>query len=90
MGAPIWYSLTKQEKKEDGFVPCQIDYRDNESYWVFGSKSETIVVFNIHLPSAEDVALARIFLQEMVDTKRAVTSCQAITYHDKIDPTNVV
>jgi hypothetical protein len=46
---------------KDGYQACQIDYRDHESYWVFGTKTETTVVLNVHLPSPEDQALARIY-----------------------------
>ena len=89
LGAPIWKAMNMVSEKKDGFTPCQIDYRSDESFWVFGTKSEVNVVFEINMADTTDQALCRIFLLELADSGRNVMNAQGINYHDKDMPLNV-
>ena len=83
MGAPIRKAITMVQAKQDGFKPCQIDYRTEESYWVFGSKDDVAVCFQVNFDNLTDQSLARIFLLELADSGRIVPNAQGVTYHDK-------
>ena len=54
LGAPIWKAMNMVKDKKDGFKPCQIDYRKDESYWVFGTKSEVTCTFEINFDNTTD------------------------------------
>ena len=77
------------DKSNAKFVPCQIDYRKDERYWLFATNDNVRVIFEVNFTSEEDQALARIFLLEMKDT-RGVTNAPAIQYHDKAFPQEVL
>ena len=86
VGAPIRKAMKGVLDKSNGsFKPCQIDYRKDERFWVFGSNDDARVIFEVNFTSIEDQALARIFLLEMKDT-RNVVNAPAISYHDKQFP----
>ncbi len=72
------------------FKPCQIDYRKNEKFWVFGSPEDVAVTFEIQFDNETDQALARVFLLELNTCKKSVMNCPAIAYHDKNMPENVM
>jgi hypothetical protein len=70
LGAPIRAAMKGcLAKTNDNFKPCQIDYRKDERFWVFGSNGDVRVIFEVNFSSEEDAALARIFLLEMKDTR---------------------
>ena len=89
MGAPIWRAMTAIKDKTEPPKPCQINYRPDEKYWVFPSKNDFSVTFEVHVNSTEDKQLARIFLLELVDSRRQVTNAPGITYHDLTNAENV-
>ena len=89
MSAPIRKAMKYVLGEGPETKPCQIDYRKDERYWVFGSKDDVSVTFEVELGSVEDQALARIFLLELNDSKRNVMNAPTILYHDKIYPENV-
>lgn len=89
MGAPIRKAMKGcLDKKNDGFKPCQLDYRKDERFWVFASNNDVRVIFEVNFTSEEDKALARIFLLEVASTK-GVQNAPAIIYHDKQFPNEV-
>lgn len=89
MSAPIAKAMKMCLEKKDGFQPCQLDYRKEERFWVFGSGQDVLVTFEVNFDSVEDQALARIFLLELADAKRTVMNCPGVMYHDKSFPDNV-
>jgi hypothetical protein len=89
MGAPIWKAIQDILQGKEPGKPCQIDYRKDESFWVFPAKDEVSVSFEVNLGSTEDQQLARIFLLELGDCKRQVQNCPGIVYHDHVNPENV-
>lgn len=77
------------QSKKGEFKPCQIDYRSDERYWVFGSDKDVSMTVEVNFESETDQALARIFLLELNDSKRTVMNAPAVMYHDKTFPENV-
>ena len=49
-------------------APCQIDYRKEESYYLFPEKDQVSFIVDVNFNEKEDIALARIFLLEVSDT----------------------
>ena len=45
IGAPILMAMNMMSEKKPGFKPCQIDYRKDEKFWVFGEQSKVTVTF---------------------------------------------
>ena len=71
MSSPIRKAMKMcLEKKGNEFKPCQIDYRREERFWVFASEKDVSVTFEVNFESETDIALARIFLLELNDSKR--------------------
>jgi len=89
LGAPIRKAINMVLQKKDGFEPCQIDYRKDERFWVFGTKDNVSVTFEVNFEGETDQALARIFLLELNDSKRQVMNAPGVQYHDKQFPDNV-
>ena len=90
MGAPIWAAMQAILNNTAPPKPCQIDYRKDESFWVFPAEKDVSVTFEVNLNSVEDQALARIFLLELADSKRQVMNSPSIQYHDKQQPDDVM
>ena len=69
--------------------PCMIQYRKEEKLWVFPEAKDVSVVFEVNFDTVVDISLARIFLLELKDSKRAVMSAPGIDYQDKDVPQEV-
>jgi hypothetical protein len=54
LGAPIRKAMKHILAKNDGFAACQIDYRKDERYWVFGTASDVRCIFEVNLATEED------------------------------------
>lgn len=61
---------------------CEISYRQDESYFVSVAPSEVTVSFGLNFENKEDKALAKVFLQEFVDSRRHVKQPPAVLYHE--------
>jgi len=72
LSAPIWKAMQAILKGTVPPKPCQIDYRKDEKFWVFGAAKDVSVTFEVNFSSTEDQSLARIFLLELNDSKRNV------------------
>lgn len=70
MSAPIRLAMKKVLEGKGDFTPCQIDYRKDERFWVFGDDKNVSVTFEVNFEASTDQALARIFLMELNDSKR--------------------
>ena len=89
LGAPIWKAMQAVINKTAPPKPCQVDYRKDERFWVFGSATDVAVTFEVNFHGVEDQSLARIFLLELNDSKRNVQNAPGVMYHDKQFPENV-
>jgi hypothetical protein len=47
LSAPIRKAMNYVLEKKGNFQPCQVDYRKNEKFWVFGSPEDVAVTFEI-------------------------------------------
>lgn len=86
LSAPIrsaMYAITKGGSLPK---PSQIQYRKDEKLWVFPEAKDLNVVFEVNFDTEVDITLARIFLLELKDSKRAVLSAPGIDYQDKDVP----
>ena len=87
MGAPIRRAfLALKNGASDPKLACQIDYRNDEIFWVVPTKNEVTVAFGMQFSNDTDKALARISLLEFSDSKRHVKNPPAILYYDKDFP----
>ena len=80
------YAITKGTKPPK---PTMIQYRKEEKLWVFPEAKDVSVVFEVNFDTVVDISLARIFLLELKDSKRAVMSAPGIDYQDKDVPQEV-
>ena len=85
VGAPIRKGVNVAMGKIKSMNPCQIDYRKDESYWVFATPGEKVsVTYECNFDAETDKAIARIFLLELGDLKHPkIMNCPGIMYHDK-------
>ena len=72
LSAPIRMAMNMVLAGKDGFKACQINYRKDERFWVFGSSNDVSCTFEVNFDSVTDQSLARIFLLELNDSKRNV------------------
>ena len=54
LSAPIRKAMKCVLEKSGQFKPCQIDYRKNEKFWVFGSPDDVAVTFEIQFDNETD------------------------------------
>lgn len=54
LSAPIRKAMKCVTEKKGQFQPCQIDYRKNEKFWVFGSPEDVAVTFEIQFDNETD------------------------------------
>lgn len=90
LSAPIRQAMNAVIKGTKPPAPCQIPYRKNEKYWVFPEEKDIGVTFEVQMDGVVDQSLARIYLLELKDSRRAVMSAPQIEFHDKELPENVV
>jgi len=89
LSSPIRAAMYAVSKGTTPPKPCQIPYRKEEKFWVFPEGKDLSVVFEVNFDSIVDVTLARIFLLELKDSKRAVLNSPGIDYRDKDIPKEV-
>jgi|APSaa5957512535_1039671.scaffolds.fasta_scaffold98129_2 hypothetical protein len=71
LSAPIRKAMNNAlNEVADVMKPCKIDYRKEECYYLFPEKTQVAFTCDVNFNEAEDIALARIFLLELADTKR--------------------
>jgi len=69
MMAPFVYCFDKFLKNEK-FDPIRIPYRDEENIYLMAYEKSLVVIYSIKFKDADDVILARWFLQEFKDARR--------------------
>lgn len=57
-----------------GLAPVQIPFRRNETMYVLPQQDRIIIVYSVCFDDKTDQAVARVFLQEFVDTRRTVNN----------------
>lgn len=74
LSAPIRRAMNAVVNGTSPPAPCQIPYRKNEKYWVFPESKDVGVTFEVQMDGVVDQSLARIYLLELKDSRRAVMS----------------
>jgi len=64
----------------------EIPYRDDEAIYIKPESDRAIVIFSIAFKDADDVVLAKVFLQEYADARRSMTNVPAVSYAQKEPP----
>ena len=54
LGAPIRKAMNMVLQGKNGFEACQIDYRKDERFWVFGSSEDVSCTFEVNFDNITD------------------------------------
>ncbi len=57
-------------KKGEKFEPIRIPYRTDENIYIVSYDKAMVVIYSIHFVDADDVVMAKTFLQELKDAKK--------------------
>ncbi|CAI5723344.1 unnamed protein product [Hyaloperonospora brassicae] len=60
--------------------PVQIPYRRNETIYVLPQADRIVIVYSVCFDDKTDQAIARVFLQEFVDTRRTVNNAPPVAF----------
>ncbi|KUF93733.1 Sulfatase protein [Phytophthora nicotianae] len=60
--------------------PVQIPYRRNETIYVLPQADRIVIVYSVCFEDKTDQAIARVFLQEFVDTRRTVNNAPPVAF----------
>ena len=60
--------------------PLVFPYRPNECFFIFSSESKIVVGFSVDMQDSTDRAMAKIFLQEFVESQRAVRTAPPVSF----------
>ncbi|CEG47133.1 peptidase [Plasmopara halstedii] len=60
--------------------PVQIPYRRNETVYVLPQADRIVIVYSVCFEDKTDQAIARVFLQEFVDTRRTVNNAPPVAF----------
>jgi len=80
LGAPLGKILKDVASGSANRDMVELHYRPDESVWVKPGKDQITVVYLIRFRDADDVIIAKVFLQEFSDARRNVTNAPAVTY----------
>lgn len=86
MGAPIRKALKEilEDSKECYLV--EIPYRKDEKYWIKKGENNAVFFFTVNFADKTDMAIAKIMLNELKDSKKSSSQSVPVTYFSKIDP----
>lgn len=85
LGAPFNKAFTEVEKKAPGPL-IEIRYRDEEAFFIKSEIDRVTVVFEIKFTDADDIVLAKVFLQEYQDARRTMSNAPAVIFSQKEPP----
>lgn len=57
-------------KKGEKFDPIRIPYRTDENIYIVSYEKALVIIYSIHFVDADDVVMAKTFLQELKDAKK--------------------
>jgi actin related protein 2/3 complex subunit 2 len=86
-GGPLDRAFTALLAKTSQNLPLfAIEYRVNEMIYVCPSAAKIVVIFLVDFDDPTDKALAKVFLQEFVETQRTVRNAPSVSYSTKDPP----
>jgi len=80
LGAPLGKILKDVAGGTTNKEMVELHYRPDESVWVKPAKDQITVVYLIRFRDADDVIIAKVFLQEFSDARRNVQNAPAVSY----------
>jgi len=66
--------------------PINIQYRDDESFFIKPESDRAIVVFSIAFRDSDDAVIAKIFLQELEQARKTMSNAPSVSYSQKEPP----
>jgi hypothetical protein len=85
MGAPIRKVLIDLQEENKETYLTEIPYRKDEKYWIKKTDTNAVFYFNVHFTNPTDIALAKIMLNELKDSKKISSQAVSVNYFPKID-----
>jgi len=80
LGAPLGRILKDVAGGKPGNEMVELHYRPDESVFVKPGKEQITVVYLIRFKDADDIIIAKVFLQEFAEARRQVTNAPAVSY----------
>jgi len=85
MAAPFYKVFSDIEAKKGGNL-IEIQYRDDEALYLKPEVDRCIVIFSVRFKDADDVVLAKVFLQEYADARKTISNAPSVSYSQKEPP----
>ncbi|RLN46293.1 hypothetical protein BBJ29_003778 [Phytophthora kernoviae] len=81
LGAPFEQCFEAlQNGNASSLGPVQVPYRRNETIYVLPQADRIVIVYSVCFEDKTDQAVARVFLQEFVDTRRTVNNAPPVAF----------
>jgi len=64
----------------------EVNYRDDEAVYLKSDSDRVTIIFSIAFRDADDVVLAKVFLQEYQDARKTISAAPAVSYSQKEPP----
>jgi len=84
--APYYKLMNDMDAKKSSTNVIEINYRDDESIYFKADPDRLTVIFSIAFKDANDIVLAKVFLQEYADARRTMNNTPSISYSQKEPP----
>jgi len=85
MAAPFYRVFSDIEAKKGGNL-VEIQYRDDEAFYLKPETDRCIVIFSVRFKDQDDVVLAKVFLQEFADARKTMSNAPSVSYSQKEPP----
>jgi len=85
MAAPFYRVFSDIEAKKGGNL-VEIQYRDDEAFYIKPETDRCIVIFSVRFKDQDDVVLAKVFLQEFADARKTMSNAPSVSYSQKEPP----
>jgi actin related protein 2/3 complex subunit 2 len=86
LGAAFYKVFESVDKKTKIPDLIEIQYRDDEAFYLKCEGDRVIVIFSISFKDADDVIYSKVFLQEFVDARRNMRGAPAVAFSQKVPP----
>eukprot|EP01115_Flamella_aegyptia_P011255 TRINITY_DN5212_c0_g1_i2.p1 TRINITY_DN5212_c0_g1~~TRINITY_DN5212_c0_g1_i2.p1 ORF type:complete len:315 (+),score=149.31 TRINITY_DN5212_c0_g1_i2:1070-2014(+) len=86
LAAPFYKVFDDIDAKKPPGSLIEIKYRDEEAIYIKPEADRAIIIFNVAFRDADDVVLAKVFLQEYADARKTMSNSPAVSYAQKDPP----
>jgi actin related protein 2/3 complex subunit 2 len=84
--APFYKTFSDVEAKKAPGGIIEVHYRDEEAVYLKQENDRVIVIFQIQFKDADDIVLAKVFLQEFADARKTMTNVPSVMFSQKEPP----